>query len=601
MKKKLFYLLPMLFAGCSADPVDNFQTDRKDDPNGGIYWELPPRILDGAIFHRGAQTWMAPQKDPYTLTNFKEAYNRLASGKSAQILTRAWTDEFSGAPELKPTHYALRIFPKSEEEQWKIELMEGINVAYIPFDHVQLSEEEIKRLPTAKTRSGYGDTEAAESAIFSESYRYTVTYTDLETLEGAVVDETYILPILYAVWPVDKSFPDDIEYEIDYEVFLPRYGDFQTRVSGLSEEALRVLENEAISLALGIPVPERVAETRADGMVVFSGILADYDSRLNKKVPMGNLKMKWQLGSLMIADATNPDGSFYLGVGLPCNNPLSLFVYFQDASKSGRWKITTENSTAPYSPSWYIYYGVPTAGHDITGDVISISKGGRRANEIHRAVNYFYNTQTDFIKRYYVGGIRIIAHKNPPNGLYGSFLANYSNPANCQITVYNAVLPDSHLIGTTLHELGHYQHFCNSPSNLRKTPRFLTESFATYVGWYFGEKYHRTIGWKPSNVMDNITGESRQNWLISGFGELPEYTPLFVDLTDDNNQVDIYRGVPRDEIKNVPARIVWSIIAGSTNWAQCKQKIREQVGSAYCTTAQLNNYLADYEWHPLVH
>ena len=76
--------------------------------------QLPPRNLDEAVFHEGAQGWMVPQKDPYTLTNFQAAYENLMSGKSSQTLTRAQTDELAAAPELKPTHYAMRIFPKSE-------------------------------------------------------------------------------------------------------------------------------------------------------------------------------------------------------------------------------------------------------------------------------------------------------------------------------------------------------------------------------------------------------------------------------------------------------------------------------------------------------
>mgnify|MGYP007107567201 CR=1 FL=1 len=59
---------------------------------------------------------------------------------------------------------------------------------------------------------------------------------------------TIILPVLYAVWPVEKTFPVEMDFEILYEVFLPKY--ITLGENGLSAEAIQILEQEAIALAL---------------------------------------------------------------------------------------------------------------------------------------------------------------------------------------------------------------------------------------------------------------------------------------------------------------------------------------------------------------
>ncbi len=74
------------------------------------------------------------------------------------------------------------------------------------------------------------------------------------TTDGPVPPETYTMPILYTVWPCDKPLPEAYDYIIDYEVFIPQYNDGTKSQSGLSTDALHILEQEAISIALGKPV-----------------------------------------------------------------------------------------------------------------------------------------------------------------------------------------------------------------------------------------------------------------------------------------------------------------------------------------------------------
>ena len=140
------------------------------------------RSLDGAVYNEVVDAWMIPQPDPYTLENFQRAYDKLAAVKSTQKLTKAQAVEFSSAKRLEPTHYALKIYPRNEEEQWQVEMMEDVQVAYIPFCFARLTREEAEKLPQAQTKAV--GTAAAKAFTFAEKSPYTVTYQNDSVTDG---------------------------------------------------------------------------------------------------------------------------------------------------------------------------------------------------------------------------------------------------------------------------------------------------------------------------------------------------------------------------------------------------------------------------------
>ncbi len=104
-------------------------TPEPDFGGGGVtdvMPELRTRSLDGAVYNEVVDAWMVPQADPYTLENFPKAYDKLAAQKSTQTLSKAQAAEFAASKKLAPTHYALKIYPKTEAEQWQVEMMEDV-------------------------------------------------------------------------------------------------------------------------------------------------------------------------------------------------------------------------------------------------------------------------------------------------------------------------------------------------------------------------------------------------------------------------------------------------------------------------------------------
>ncbi|MEA4917542.1 hypothetical protein [Proteiniphilum sp.] len=135
MKKlsKIRFILTCMLVLVLGECIDQFQDLEKDGSSDEQQLTQTTSIKD-AIFHEQTNSWIKPRTDPYTLANFQKAYENLISYESG---IRLVSEELSNLGQLKATHYALKIYPKNEDEQWEIELMDDINVAYVPFDYTQ--------------------------------------------------------------------------------------------------------------------------------------------------------------------------------------------------------------------------------------------------------------------------------------------------------------------------------------------------------------------------------------------------------------------------------------------------------------------------------
>lgn len=585
----MFFLAPtLLVAGCATDLTQEIEIATRADAGKAMY-EFKTRPIEGAIYNEVVDAWMIPQPDPYTLENFQKAYDNLAAGKSAQTLTKAQAGEFSVGKRLAPTHYALKIYPRDEAEQWRVEMMEDAQVAYIPFDYAQLTQDEAQKVEKANKRSA--------ANTFAEKSPYTITYDYTEGTDGGPTGpQTFQLPILYTVWPADKPLPDDLEYVVDYEVFLPHSAATQAK----SVEALTTLENEAVSAAFGIPASTLTgALTRAPAIWNISRRLVTYDDTLNDFAILPNLKVRVQSGTF-ISD-TNSDASGFVTFSLPVPmlpiTPTTIAqadITFTYQDPQGRWKIITENSTNPYSVTVFSrFYG----SGGLPMPIFALSSGDRQENDIHRAMCYFFNGQIVFPKYIPSGGLKIIAYDESGDAK-GSFAA----PST--IRVYNFNGTQAEVIGTIMHEVGHFTHYQNNVSRFINTDDFLIESFARYSGWYLGEQYYKSRGWTHPGGNPDIVGQTTQSWYKTYdtyfmWDNKPYYygwySPLFIDLADDYNQGANSSYYPNDTIQGVSASSVWSIITNSTTWAgtgQCRSRIVNLVGSS----PDFSDWIDDFDY-----
>lgn len=583
MKKPLLKSLSVLsctlmlgIGGCTTDFTDDPQVPNLADETIGP----KTRSLESAIFNEGAQVWMVPQKDPYTLANFQQAYENLLSGNTAQPLTRSEIASIADAEPLKATHYRLKIYPKTEAEEWEIERMEDVKVAYIPFDYVQLTKDESEKI-AASTRT--------QAAVFPEKSPYSVTYDDAETCDGPADPVTFTLPVLYAVWPCDKPLPEDMEYEIECKVFIPSYGVEQTRSAApaLSEGILQRLESEAISLALGTPVRQETRATVVAERVLYGNIY-HWDNLISKKVAQPTMKQRFQLGSSIWETYTHrEDGYFAIRAAIP--NEASYSHVFQ----SPRWKITPESSTSPIVTS----YGTVAENWPYSASVVNMCPANPTVEySINRAVDYFYYGEHQIPKWNYDDGIRIIAATNPSTEYDAVF--TYSSNKRAFITV-----PNNHrnlineTIGAVLHELGHFVHYNERGgySGYKGVHGFIKESFASYVGWYLSEEHYRELGYyHPSegDTYNYLNDEDRQFWRST---IALHYSPLFVDLSDRYNQNTYLYVYNQDNIENVPHPIIVKLAVENKDWSSLKNALIGYIG-VYYNRDQYEEFIAPYDY-----
>ena len=445
------------------------------------------------------QSWIRPQNDPYRLENFQQAYDNIVSGESKIVRAsdefaasaRSVRKEFSATAKtqlkLKATHYALKIFPKTEEEQRSLELDEQIKIAYTPFNYTSLPDE------------------ATQSLVFSKSR---------------------------------TQFCEE-----DEERHLPG----------------------------GFP----------------RGKVLCYDTHLKRYVPLENLKIRFTLGSNIEEVYTDKTGYYAINNKLIDNQATVSFVFQHE-----KWTIVKGSEEGGRIEEIKGIYGELRSGKDLNFNINSSSAPDPRY-EIHRAVNFYHYGEHDFIISTFVNNrISIVALAVDPGGWQGRFNYWPTSVGRMPFIQVGNCNRNNHprLIGTTLHELGHYCQFHlrgGTFSAYDGTWNILLESYASYAGWHMGEAYYLNQGWKKTSLNSDITGQARQEWDYQNTTN-NYYTPLFVDLVDDYNQGVGYPSRCYDQIK-MPQFVV-NLFGAYRTWNDFESALRKYTGS-YFTENQINEFL----------
>lgn len=354
---------------------------------------------------------------------------------------------------------------------------------------------------------------------------------------------------------------------------------------------MQILEDEAISLALGIAIPTRTA-TRSGVVRTYTGTINVYDHYLSTEVPQANLRIRFQLGSNIWDTYTQSNGYFSITGAIP--NNASYIHMFQHP----RWKITTKSSTAPYSVNWF------TADYWWTSSS-TVHKmcpaGSPPAYAILPAVNFYYNGSHSIRTWHYNDGIRVIAMNEDSPTALASFVWSRNNVA--YIKVYNNHIDYSNtLIGAILHEFGHFTHYGerggytgSAYNGFNAVHQFIKESYAEYAGWHMGMRYYTLKGHTPAASFD-LTGCFAQRWRQTQTGSSSWYSPLFVDLVDNYDQRTALSGLYNsDPISGVPHSAIKTMASECTTWASVKTKLQSFVG-VYYTQAELNTFVAPYDY-----
>ena len=563
--KKLFLklLIPVsalaVMSGCTYETsLDDGKQEFGQEGGMSLMSEAykPKYDLDKAVWHEETESGIVPVGDPYRIENVKEAYEIIKSGNSSFSKISASVLEKLSDIKIEPTHYNVKIWPRTEQEQLEIEMMDGIAVSYIPFDYVQIPENELKAQAERLSKL----------AAYSELTKYNSVHENVQSREG-VKTFVYNLPVLYAVWPCDMPFPSGMDYEILYEVHIPDISSGETGEI-LSMEAERLSAN--------------VGEWGGEVIINPSGYCYRYDDFLGENVPLSGLKLKFQSGSNVYETVTRADGGFSVNRTFYWGINSTVVMTFQGDG----WKLTKPGKTSAIVTS----HGLNPLMNDI------VCTAEYPVYEVHSAVQYLKETESELSRGNY---IRIEVSENSDSSSNGTFYSYLLGDPH--IIVYNNGQSSSGYIGTTFHELGHnamYSH--KGYTNNSKTDLFLKESYGKFSGWYLTQKYYLSLGVSEAVALNAASSQSAQSWhgIDNWDSIIFNYSPLFIDLVDDFNQRDYYleltpncyyHGYSDDNIAGVPAEIVENIAFGSKNQDDFVNQAKKYIG-VYYSQEQFDRY-----------
>ena len=483
-------------------------------------------------FNVSANIWMIEQEDPYELSRLK-----------------ATLGEKSSNCDVSATHYALKIYPRNEEELEAIIHRKDIIVSYVPFGYTVAPIEETKSLILSLDNSYH---------VYREEAKYYVDYGE--------ENGRWPLPVLYVAWSASTPLPSQYDYSLEYEAYLPN-GD------GIVSESDDFVMDSIYSL-------------RGSSNRTLTGYIKDYDDLLGVYVPVKNLRVRLSYGLNSIETITNQNGYFTLSGNINDNATLQ-FVYEND-----KWRLANNSLFS------YVEGNGTVSSIWGTGSHTTIYKNSAPV-VLHRAANYFFNGNHGISTPPSSFSLRI--NMTSTNDLAtGVFHAGILFSPWIDIDIDPDYYDDAEYSAHLLHELGHFNHYQinDGAANYINVYQLIKESYAEFISWNLCHKYYTEMNNNQDiSSWDSNFHNANQYWKKTQESfDLGCYSPLFIDLVDNLNQNLVYGSQYNyDEISSVTPTIIPSLVEGQQTWSQMKNSISTFL-NYYYSQSQINNYLAPYEY-----
>lgn len=524
--KKLVLFISVLFIACACSSLEYERETSPPHANVVTKSTFSLKSSDNLFFH--------PQSGLYISMN-RDAIDFFESASVNSI---------------QPTHIAVKFFPKDEEEKRTILGLDGVHVSYIPFGYDPVD-------PDAYEADGLGQVK-----IFTETEAkiktVTISSDDLaDPVNPKVVlpfsyTESLSLPVMYVTMPIDVQYPTEIEHEIVYRFPMEN-----------------VLENI-----------NRAQQPQSG----FTLKLQTYDAFLSSYVPLRSVQIVLSYNGFDTSVYTNGNGCAEIDPMLYNSSGHEFEVGVRYVMENSKWTISRDDNSTPISG--YLGTVGELLGYDL--NVFNVTKNLTSSTnewEVHRAVDHYHNSShalsSGTTSNEY--GVTIHVKSNSDLGSYG-----YTQYWDKSIYIFNNGQPKQKLISTVFHELGHIRQSWNCSFDYDSRERIVSESYASYIGWYLGEHYYLSKGYVKSSESEQINQQGRQYWLGSN-----DYSPFFVDLNDRFNQSSVSNSYINEGIEDVPHSVLDQVAKSCGTMSACAAYLRSLAGSYY-TLEEINDYLSYY-------
>jgi len=497
-------------------------------------------------------------EDPYSLKNIEQAYSNLKSSNS-------------GAPDidLTPTHKYLRFLPNDDKEWNVLKSDENLVLYDFPMDY-----EIINR------GTFYHDPSVPKDAITWQ----------------------------YCVVPIEYTIPN-VHYELMYEVFIPEIND--NKNSSALNQFLLDLEHESVKLTGNLPKDE-------GSLKGTKGLLP------SKWTPKGKIKV-WDdlIGSTTTYTKVFDHWEYYDCDGngeLPLEKAaINLKVIPIDQCKRAVYRYIPHTTEGSYIP--LIQASVHARWFTHVETDLTDNNGYFQTSQFRYEVNYAIKWERGhydirdgmFGQAWYNGpkkkgdwnlnirGGKSIMYASIHRAAYKQFYGNnlgINRPISSSKTKLcyidepgtgvfwgdwgGGILPDIKIWGksthtgaykttdnvfaTTTHELGHLSHWeYIGVINYAQTSKNVYESWAEGIEWALTNDEYHTMGARfgGTNAINyNCPYTNQLRWPFVGDRA---YSPIFIDLIDDDNQRDaLGTNYPNDLITGYSILYIQNNILGDS-------------------------------------
>ena len=518
------------------------------------------------VFNEASGLWLTPQEIPYTTKNMRLAHSRLLSGDSHYKVPSDILPELMNLKDVSASHWAISISPINLSQQRALERDSTILISYIPFGY--------------DIAQGLNDSMCGDVCIEEDCQQFL----DCDSLS---VSEEITPSILYAIWPVGKQVPDSLDYSIEYELYLPSY----YSDNHMPSEAEVILEKEALYL-VGINADEgltKADEPRqpaySDGRDGRQGYVKVYDNSICSYVPLPDVKVQIGVAGVpMLSQYTDSDGFFAFSITSPISYSLNFIL------QTGDWTITEYGSSAAVIVNAGRVRDYWPSSSD-TFAIINLS--GNNTTTIQRALSSLRNNGCNNTPYWTLSPNMEITYNDNvhPSGYLGTF-----TPSTRDINIYYQN-SSKRLIGTVIHEVGHaiQMESKGSIDLYYLNPKILRESFASFMGWYYGCQYYVDLGIYSSFPVTDITGNNRQRWHKTDTTIYRNYSPIFIDMVDARNQhVSSSSPYPYDLLSGCPLPIIKDLAMSKTSIEDIMQFSITHNSYFRTTTENIETYFDDY-------
>lgn len=494
----LFVLTILCFVSCSLDNKRVMSSVCDNLDYNTLLSKSGIESLDDLCYHEGTELVLQPSHFDYTRTG------------------------------NEPNHRAIKVYPKDISEQQYISSIEDAGISYIPFGFIPAP-------PNIQTVA-----KEISIPVYPEVSPYILLNTDNES-----GPEVVQMPIMYVIWPLNKPFPDNIEYEECFQLYVP--------------------------IAKEMPEPSTKAEIIQD---LYPAHFRTYDGFLGTYLPLNKLSVHITNGYVTGTQYTNSTGRVYIDpflVGVDPSDYPSMYVYA--TLNNTKWTIAREAATPIHVSLGYVGVLWPNSFNSgtYTFNMVSTAK----EFETHRALDYYHyasNPYSSFIGTNETGVLVHSLFSSMP-GVDGKTSFIFGK----DVTIYNNAIGCNDVISAVLHELGHirhkYHHHNNNDNSFGQVDTLLIESYGSFMGWYLGEQYYLSKGYVKTDSTEVINNNWRQDW--SPISQTPYYwySPLFIDLIDDYNQGQNDSTKLYDDINEFGILDIETTISTSNTVSQCKANL----------------------------